>query len=260
MNKSEKQRAKLIEKASVSANPICGMKIAMSIAALTAAVTCALIFFLVFKEDQEDNDLYLMILTNAYIAFAITADFYFVGAMFDYKNKIFDPLIKMTSGAYNIGTFVSALPFKASDMKLYRLERCKKQVFTMWLLTSVLIAATNIYGYDEYSGLVIGMTVLTALLLEIVFISVSLLCRSWVRGMFIITFSDIAAMILTLVSFEAFCAANTEQAAALNEKLGGASVLSVISGIIILAGLLFAVVKVAERLVSRAKNTSWKLD
>lgn len=257
MNNSEKQRAKLLEKIMAGINPLCNMKVIMSLAVFFSAAVSAFMFIFVFQEDEE---LYFTILTNVCIVFAITADFYFIGAMYDYKNKIFDPVAKMTGGAYNIGTFVSVLPFKASDIMLYRLERCKKQVFIMWLVTSLLVVPINIYSYDEYGGVVIGMTVLMALLLEIIFISVSLLCRKWALGMFILAFSAFAVIILMAVSFELFWAVNTEQVAALNETLGGSSLLSVISGIIILAGLLFAAVKIAERLASRAKNTSWKLD
>lgn len=257
MNKSEKQRAKLLGKIMAAVNPACNMKIDMSLALFTAAAVSAFMFIFVRLESEE---LYLDILSNVCLTFAITADFYFLGAMYDYKNKIFDPIAKMTGGAYNIGTFVSTLPFKASDIMLYRLERCKTQVFTMWLVTSLLIVPINIYSYDKYGGVVIGMTVLMALLLEVIFIFVSLLCRKWVWGMVIISFLAMSAMILTPISFELFRTANKEQAAALNKTLGGSSLLSVILGIVILAGLLFAAVKVAEHFASRAKNTSWKLD
>lgn len=257
MNKSERQRTKLLEKIMEGTHPFCNMKIAMSFALVIAAAGSAFWFIFV---SQEDEELYVNILINVCLVFAITADFYFLGAMYDYKNKIFDPIVKMTGGAYNIGTFVSTLPFKASDIMRYRLERCKTQVFTMWFITSLFIVPINIYSYDRYGGIVIGMTVLMTLLLEIIFISVSLLCRKWVWGMIIVSFSACAAMFLPAVSLELFLAVDTEQAAALNKALGGSSLLSVISGIIILAGLLFAAVKVAEHLASRAKNTSWKLD
>ena len=257
MNKSEKQRAKLLEKIMAAVNPFCNMKIAMSMALFAAAAISVFIFIFVRLESEE---LYVTILTNVCLVFDVTADFYFLGAMYDYKNKILDPIAKMTGGAYNIGTFVSTLPFKASDIMRYRLERCKKQVFTMWLFTSLLMIPIYIYDYDKYGGVAIGMTVLAALLLEIIFISISLLCRKWGLGIIIVSFTAIAAMVLTVVPFEFFRTVNTEQASALNKVFGGSSLLSVILGIVILAGLLFAAVKIAERFASRAKNTSWKLD
>ncbi|MDE6710389.1 MAG: hypothetical protein K2J76_07855, partial [Oscillospiraceae bacterium] len=226
-------------------------------ALFVAAAVSVFMFIFVRLESEE---LHVTILTNVCLVFDVTAAFYFLGAMYDYKNKILEPIAKMTGGAYNIGTFVSTLPFKASDIMCYRLERCKKQVFTMWLFTSLFIVPINIYGYDKYGGVAIGMIVLTALLLEIIFISVSLLCRKWVLGIIIVSLSAIAAMVFTAVSFEFFWTVDTEQAAALNKALGGSSLLSVILGIIILAGLLFAAVKIAERFASRAKNTSWKLN
>ena len=257
MNKSEKQRTKLLEKIMAAVNLFCNMKIAMSFALVMAAAISVFMYFLVFQEMEE---LYVDILINVCLTFAITADFYFLGAMYDYKNKIFEPIAKMTGGAYNIGTFVSTLPFKASDIMCYRLERCKKQVFLMWLLTSLFMVSIYIYSYDRYGGIVIGMTVLMTLLLEVTFISVSMLCRKWGLGIIIVSFSACAAMILLAVSFEFFWTVNTEQAAALNKALGGSSLLSVILGNVILAGLLFAAVKIAGRFASRAKNTSWKMD
>lgn len=257
MNKSEKQQGKLLEKIMEVTNPTCNMKRLMIMAAFFSAAICAFMFIFVRLEDEE---LYVTILTAVGITFAMTSVFYFIGSMFDYKNKIIVPYANNADGMYSFGAFASTLPFKASDMMLYRLERCKKQVFIMWLITSLLIIPINIYSYDEYGGVVIAMIVLMALLLEIIFIYVSLRCRNWMWGTVIVSFSAIAAMVVTAVSFELFRTVATEQAVALNETLGGSSLLSVISGIIILAGLLFAAVKVAEHLASRAKNTSWKLD
>lgn len=257
MNKSEKQRAKFLEKIMEGIYPFFNMKIVMGFALVMAAAISVFMYFLVLQEMEE---LYVDILINVCLTFSITADLYFLGAMYDYKNKIFDPIAKMTGGAYNIGTFVSTLPFKASDIMRYRLERCKNQVFIMWLTASLFMVSIYIYSYDRYGGIVVGMTVLMTLLLEVIFISVSLLCRKWGLGIIIVSFSACAAMILPAVLFELFLAVNTEQAAALNETLGGSSLLTVILGIVILAGLLFVAVKIAERLASRAKNTSWKLD
>ena len=257
MNKSGKQRAKLLEKIIEVTNPTCNMKILMIIAALAVAALCAFMFILVFLEDEE---LYFTVLINVCIAFAVTSIYYFTGSMFDYKNKIIVPYANNADGSYSVAAFFSTLPFKASDMMLYRLERCKKQIFTMWLFTSLFIVPINIYGYDKYGGVVIGMTVLMALLLEIIFIYVSLHCRNWIWGMIIVSFSTVAVMIVIVAAFELFRTVTTEQAIALSETLGGSSLLSVILGIVILAGLLFAAVKVAECFASRAKNTSWKLD
>lgn len=257
MNKSKKQRGKLLEKIIEVTNPTCNMKRLMIIAAFTVAALCAFMFIFVLLEDEE---LYFTILTNVCITFAMTSICYFIGSMFDYKNNIIVPYANNADGSYSVGAFVSTLPFKASDMMLYRLERCKKQVFTMWLFTSLFIVPINIYGYDKYGGVVIGMIVLMALLLEIIFISVSLHCRNWMWGMIIVSFSTVAVMIVIVASFELFRTVTTEQAVALSETLGGSSILTVILGIIALAGLLFAAVKIAERLASRAKNTSWKLD
>ena len=258
MNKSEKQRAKLLEKIIEVTNPTCNMKILMIIAALAVAALCAFMFILVFLEDEE---LYFTVLTNVCIAFAMTSIYYFIGSMFDYKNKIIIPYANNADGSYSVAAFFSTLPFKASDMMLYRLERCKKQILTMWLFTSLFMIPINIYSHDKYGGVVIGMTVLMVLLLEIIFIYVSLHCRNWIWGMIIVSFSTVAVMIVVIVAaFELFKTVTTEQAIALSETLGGSSLLSVILGIVILAGLLFAAVKIAERFASRAKNTSWKLD
>ncbi|MDE6133794.1 MAG: hypothetical protein K2G04_10550, partial [Oscillospiraceae bacterium] len=246
MNNSEKQRALLLEKITVSASPLCNMKINMCIAVLMAAAVCALEFTLW----ANDSEAYFTVLINVGLAFAITADFCFLGAMYDYKNKILDSIEKISAGAYNTGTFASVLPFKASDMRYYRLERCQKQVFTMWLLTSIYmlaISAAGYFGFDTYSG-IIGLTVLMTVPLEIIFTAVSLLCRSWVIGIIIVSFSAAASLIFITMMFEildiagAFDDITADHLAALNEKLGGLSVLSGVTGIIILAAAFFAVV------------------
>lgn len=264
MNKSEKQRARLLEKLTTSASIVCNMKISMCVAVFIAAGICVFEFFLWGR----DSEPYFVFLTNVSVVFEITADLYLLAAMYDYKNRLLNYLSKISAGAYNTGTFASVLPFKASDMRRCRLERGKKQVFTMWLITSAYLLAASIaggFGYETYSGIV-GMTVLMTVLLEIIFTAVILLCRSWVLGMVIMSFSALASLVSIAVSFEFFNIAEpfeditAEHLAALNEKLGGLSVLSEITGIVILAAAFFAVVKIAELLVSRTKNTSWRLD
>ena len=80
------------------------------------------------------------------------------------------------------------------------------------------------------------------------------------RGMFITSFLSVVALVCTMFLFETPDDVSAEQAAEISAKLGGLSVLSGITGIIILTAALFAVVIIAELFVSRVKNISWKLD
>lgn len=258
MNKSEKQRAKLIEKIVVSASPICSMKILMGI----TVVLSAAIYTVLFMTTVKSNELWVPIWAGAFIAFMLSAEFGFIGTMFDSKNGVFKSISATVPGAYNIAEFSATLPLKATDMLYYRLARCKKQALTMGVLTSVFIVSVKIaesFGYAAYDG-IIGITVLSMIILEIIFTAVNILCRQGMWGMFITFLLSMAVLICTLLLFETPNDISAEQAAEVSVKFGGLSVLSGITGIIILAAALFAVVIIAEFFVSRVKNISWKLD
>lgn len=259
MNKSEKQRAKLIEKMIISASPICSMKVLMVFSAVISAEAYALLFMFLLKS----NELWVAIWAGSFLAFTLSADLYFIGAMYEHKNNVFNNIAKSAAnGTYNTAEFAATLPLKATDSLYCRLIRCKKQVLTMGILTSAFaaaMAAAGHFGYETYDG-VVGIAVLTTVLLEIIFIAASLLCRSCMRGMLITSFSAVAVLFGTMFLFETPDDIFTDQASELSVKLGGLSVLSGVTGIIILAVMLFAVVIIAELLVSRVKNISWKLD
>lgn len=258
MNKSEKQRAKLLEKLLVHASPICSMKILMGLTVVLSAVSYAVLFMITMKS----NELWVPIWVGVFIAFTFSVDFCFIGSMFDSKNGVFKSVSTAVNGAYNIVEFAATLPLKATDMLYYRLARCKEQALTMGVLTSACIASVKIagcFGYETYDGMA-GIAVLTTIILEIIFIITNIICRHSMRGMFITAFLSVAALFCTMFLFETPDDVSAEQAAEISVKFGGLSVLSGVTGIIILAAALFAVVIIAEFFVSRVKNISWKLD
>lgn len=258
MTKIERERAGKLEKM-VSGCDFTAFNVGRTL--VLGVILTMIVNLLLFFALLEDDEIYVVFIMHIFFTGMFTSLFVFTGSsrigdssfIGDLGNKTF-------GGSYYMWKQLAVMPFEGKDLMNLRLIWCEKQMIaaggsTAAIMLMIFIAGR--LGYNDYSGL-IGLLTLMILLNEIILIVLNLFVKKWVVGLLANFIMSVIPIFVAIF----WCSDGTgksspELASAFSGRLSGLGFMSGISGVIVLAVLLFIIANTAEKLLSRVKNRAW---